>query len=148
MEDGKPGLVLRLLDYERRPDAPVDCLEFAAEASAGSFHGRTTFSVYRRDLEAFLDALDAMATSLTGAASLRCGWGKRLHFGFRAAYVGRLRRIAVALEIADPGPEDEMQRLLVNLRTEPELLRQFAAGLHRMAEDRDTASVHLEGIIA
>lgn len=137
------GLNLRLLDYERRPDFPVDCLGFTAEANAGSFHGKTTFSVYRRDLEAFLNEVDAMVSTLSGEARMRAGWGEQAHFDFAANYIGRRGQIAVELELADRGPRERMRRLLVDFRTEPELLRRFATGLRRAAKSGDTGPIHL-----
>lgn len=147
-ERAPEGLVLRLTDYERQPEHPIDCLEFLAEASTTSFRGRTRFSIYKRDLDVFLEKLDTMAAKLSGEASIKCGWGDNVFFELKASYFGRRGQISVELEVANTGPRQRMQRLLVDFSTEPELLSRFTAGLRRTAEHGDTTPVHLSSVNA
>lgn len=141
-------LALRLTDYERQPEHPIDCLEFSAEASTTWFQGRTRFSIYKRDLDVFLEKLDAMVAKLSGEASIKCGWGNNVLFELKASYFGRLGQIAVELELANSGPRERMQRLFVDFNTEPELLSRFTAGLRRAVECGDTAPIQLSGVNA
>ena len=132
-----PGLVLRLIDREETPDAPIDCLEFTASAYTESFQGQTVFSVYRRDLNAFLGDLDVMIADLKGQASIRCGWGTKVYFRFDAYFVGQLGHIAIDLELGRIGRADRMLRMQVDFETEPELLSRFALALRAVADNRD-----------
>ena len=138
-----PGLVLRLIDLELAPDHPIDCLEFTASASTEYFQGQSIFSVYKRDLDVFLDDLDVMLADLKGQASIRCGWGKKVCFGFDAYFVGSLGRIAIDLELARTGRADRMLRMQVDFETEPELLDSFASALRAVAENGDRKPVRL-----
>ena len=138
-----PGLVLRLIDREEAPDAPIDCLEFTASAYTEFFQGKTVFSVYRRDIHAFLGDLDAMVADLKGQASIRCGWGTKVYFGFDAYFIGQLGHIAVDLELARSGQADRMLRMQVDFETEPELLSRFASTLRAVADNRDSKPIIL-----
>ena len=138
-----PGLVLRLIELEETPDAPIDCLEFTASAYTEFFQGQTVFSVYRRDLDAFLGDLDVMVTDLKGQASIRCGWGTKVCFGLDAYFVGQLGRIAIDLELARTGRADRMLRMQVDFETEPELLSRFASALRDVSENGDRKPVIL-----
>ena len=138
MTSPPPGLVLRLIDREGPPDAPIDCLEFTASAYTEFFQGQTVFSVYRRDIDAFLGELDAMVAELKGQASIRCGWGTKVCFGIDAYFIGQLGRIAIDLELARSGQADRMLRMQVDFETEPELLSRFASALRAVANNNDS----------
>jgi hypothetical protein len=127
-------LSLRLADFERPPDDPVEFMYFWANASAYPFHGATQFGVYKRDLDAFLDEIDTMVDKLSGEAHLRCGAGETVYFEMKAYYYGRLGHIAVELEIADLGMFERMRRTLIDMPSEPELLGQFANELREMKD--------------
>lgn len=142
------GLTLWLVDCERQPEHPIDCLEFAAVASIRNFRGRARFSIYKRDLDTFLDELDAMVTNLAGRASVRAGWDENVLFEMKVGFFSGLGHIAVGLELADRGPREHMQRLIVEMRTEPALLQSFAECLRRVAETVDETPVRLEGVDA
>ncbi len=139
----KNALALQLLSSEERPDAPVDCLEFQAAVSTGGFQGHVSFSVYNRDLVAFLDNLGTMVRDLSGEANLRCGWGETAKFDMRVFYWDLRGHIAVELEFADYGPRDRMRRLLTEVQTEPAALERFAAAWRRTMENRSQAPIQL-----
>lgn len=137
------GLALRLLDHEKPPDYPMECLEFLATVSMGGFLGSARFSVMKRDLDRFLGELDTMARDLSGEACLRSGWGETVHFEMKAFYFDRRGHIAVELELADHGRRERMRRLTTDLVTEPELLGSFAAKWRRAAKDDERDEITL-----
>jgi hypothetical protein len=65
-----PSPRLTFSSIEDDPEYPG----FLVEVHADGYAGATEVWVSRRDLRAFLDALDALDASLRGEARLKCGW--------------------------------------------------------------------------
>jgi hypothetical protein len=130
-------------EFEVDPPGVETFVRLSVEARSGLFSGESTCVVRERDLMAFLDRVQLLATASANDALLVGGWGKDEHVRVEMSPAGRTGHLSVRVMLSDSPDLGHMDRLDAFFRTEPAALRRFGDALRGALAERREANVNL-----